>query len=1461
MSQARRQLDGIRVHPFTSPEQIYKEIYGSNDISTIEDSLKSINVGSGICGKELQDKEFAWECPVCGEADRAIMCDECFQASDHIGHNAKKIRISGGICDCGDSDVWNIKGACPKHAQGYCNETEINIDLLPEPIRKVLYDKLNLVISRLTQCCLLLEDMKSGVITERQIELQEEIGVIIRALGHLAKGVNPIFLHLIALKLCSHSINHKTKHACHARAFENEEERNKFSILCTKEAIDPKTCRIAGTLHTCTCTHIENLLRILYNLGTEGVVKAIKQLLSPLQANRRMKFYMGIAYFANYPSIIPHCANETEELAVLSVQFIAYDDVVRGIVGNEYYLGKLNLELERIIGNLEEYLQTSKSAVRYGLTVIRNDLSMIIKEEHSDIYYKFLLSFIKKLAMFQQFETYLHITKGSSLLLIAAEIEKILEDIFVKLLGIVNMNDMSQCKDIAKRFKEVVINCKLSPKPDSSIFLTIMYRCLSIFLINSLLHQYWLRSTEETIKVTMYQLFEFESESACQLFIEQILKRLLRFIGFLCEVNTGKWIKYGIIPRFFKLNPHYEFSLIGALLPLYDKADLFKWIIKAMYGNDSIWKCIELICNSEVFTSNEENWQEVLEYSLHTICSLMSNDIAYFVPFYVLRNMNKNIANGYIEYTMIRQVVLTYMKKADGAGIKIADIKEDFPESLCDLDCIEKCLEHISTPFMNDLNREVKFKLNDEYFKYYDPFMQYVKALTNDEFQYSLKVMKNMKDPRKFDVVFGELALEKKDCCSEDTKEPYVPFKFLLRERFSRSEIPKLMVKLLNSTKSGIITSWMIRCALKVLLCCSQFSELKKYFAINISRALIKKEENIIESYKEIFTNNDLFDEKTKDGEFMSSKTRERIHRYKSKVLEEYKRKIKAFQSKNKTILHDIEKWDPAQIIYICGYCRHSVNHKTYINEPYGKIVYLHKSKVYGRHLNQLLKKVKHKIWKSDSELRGIPGVTEGVTLTSCGHYIHEDCWQQILKKPPKNDVTVIDSKYTPKNFLCPLCRVCGNNILIPHEVLTNFKAVKEMRLLLEMKGDNKQVNDVQELYKIICEYITYQLHMIDLKDIADFAIKEDCIKTLIQCLKLLIEDNYYNELINIKEQIEHNMSFLTSNLSYLFEVDLISLFIQIIVGAKLLESKNSKTYKELIDKCEAIIKLAIIQISFSIVFANSSFNPSNCKTFLQNLNVLLKDRKRIEKRLYPFLKKLVCAKHLLFPKGNTKENIVKAGWVAEPHEITFYFKALNINHNLIQSLLHDTKPTQKASFIHLPYVNNKWMYSCFSELFKNLHINMNWPLMIIYKAGIKKFELTHLPENLNTLLSYCKKRTCNTCHTYTNDSAICLLCGDLLCAAGACCQRNSVGELTWHAEECENGCGLYLRLRGNKVIILDKGQARAYQSPYIGNLKEEVLESRIVEELKELYLSHNIPQRTRIIALKSVIRFTPFSL
>jgi len=1537
---------------FRAPIEIYSQIYGTSDISAMEILLKTIAINKGICGKKLIRNQLAWRCPVCGKEENSILCDECHQASNHVGHKAIKICVGGGNCDCGDPDVWDTKGSCPKHAGGYIDETQLTVDLLPKSMQESAKSGMDAVLSRLNYCCLLLDETlqngtKSEEIAALEWVLKEEIKIILESLGHLAKDVCPVFLHMIASRLRLYSVDFSTRHRCNVRRFDTDAEEKRFNLLCEEKEIKFEVNRIPGIIHKCTCTALENLMRIIHAYDRQTVEILTASFFDPLLANRRLKFYMALSYFANYRYLMPYCSIRTGPLVALAIQFIGYEDIIKSVVECPEYLQEISNEFDRIITSLSDNVVLRKPVIRHELSFLSYDVSTLLQERHIHAYLPFILGFVRKLYNLQQFEIYSKNNKEQNALFAIGEICTIFEKIFLTSLVSVDFTDTSMCKQIASAFKECILDKQFPLEKDSGVFIVTLYKCLSAFLTNYLLYQYWAHPDPGLIKESFMFLFEFKNEAELALFIDNSLSRLFAFMGTLTELILGEWADQGIPPKSKAPSYHYEFSLTAILLLFTNQTNLLQWIIEKMHRRDpNVFACFKAVCEKTGIDSfyaegsyrTKEKLQQILEQTLHCITCIISNDTMYSAPISIFRKWRearklsnekaKIYAINYIEYFTTKQIVNTFIQKSDRGGVNYADIQEGFPDSLRDRNKIEKCLEAISEPFFDTVNRVMKFKLFDDSLKLYDPFTYYVKLVQAEEVDHSIKIMNRIRDPVKYDYFFSELAKDEKCLPQIPSGEPYTPFRLLLRRKIALTDTISLLSNFI-CTDMEFVTPWMLRCAYKLLIACIPYHSeepiLKKILAKNIQKLIYDESmSDIAEKYKTALCpditkimQQELEEDKSESIPQMTRKLsaieKQKVSDIKMKIMEEFKGKVTAFVSKNSTVLSETKYADIAKVSYVCGYCREILNQENYSKNMYGKIVYIHKSKVFGLHLNQILSKAKHKTWGNNVKLGCIPGVTMGLVLTSCGHYLHEKCWRVILEKPPGNAVSNIDTQYEPKTFLCPLCKMCGNNILTPFEIIEKgdpmaIKQIKEgllseMRIISDSFMQEEPTGD--ERFKLICNYITYQFHLIDISNVADFTIKQDCIHSLVYCLKSIIEPNLYDEMMQIKEEIMKHIGFLYKNLHELFEADLLSIFTQLIVAAKLIESKErqEKILSELNDKLQDIIRLAIIQILLAITCANfkGEISIESLSLSLKESSVaaLLKNHKRIQKRLLPFLKKILCMKIVLFPNPGSDVilDIAKVGWLSKtetkskqieqiPEEdearvLEFYLKELNISKDIICSLLTEPEIPTKEVFLRMPDINRKWMLTCFDSLIKSLLNDpktsilneKRWPLLVLFKSGNKKFNLIQLPADFDDLLAFYADRQCKDCMKISRDCALCLLCGHTLCVGKGCERKNEKGELSNHSKECCSGCGLFLRLMNNKVIMIDNAQACMYTSPYVNKYGESVdisksqekeklsLEIRIVEELKTMYLLHSIPQTTRVIALKSFVKFKPYTL
>jgi len=72
--------------------------------------------GEGPCGYQFKRGDICWNCRTCQVDNTCVLCDACFQASDHTGHHVLFHQAGiGGCCDCGDSEAWAPSGCCLRH--------------------------------------------------------------------------------------------------------------------------------------------------------------------------------------------------------------------------------------------------------------------------------------------------------------------------------------------------------------------------------------------------------------------------------------------------------------------------------------------------------------------------------------------------------------------------------------------------------------------------------------------------------------------------------------------------------------------------------------------------------------------------------------------------------------------------------------------------------------------------------------------------------------------------------------------------------------------------------------------------------------------------------------------------------------------------------------------------------------------------------------------------------------------------------------------------------------------------------------------------------------------------------------------------------------------------------------------------------------------------------------------------
>ncbi len=137
------------------------------------------------------------------------------------------------------------------------------------------------------------------------------------------------------------------------------------------------------------------------------------------------------------------------------------------------------------------------------------------------------------------------------------------------------------------------------------------------------------------------------------------------------------------------------------------------------------------------------------------------------------------------------------------------------------------------------------------------------------------------------------------------------------------------------------------------------------------------------------------------------------------------------------------------------------------------------------------------------------------------------------------------------------------------------------------------------------------------------------------------------------------------------------------------------------------------------------------------------------------------------------------------------------------------------------------------------------------YREDPAPFALIKLPGLLEELLLSTRGKTCNNCGTVPEEPALCLRCGELVCAASSCCKVGSARECSLHSQSCSAGNGVFLLMRRAGIIFTHRGLGVIQSSPYLNEFGEErmslsrhnklMLNEARAEQLERTFLNHAI--------------------
>eukprot|EP00158_Paraphelidium_tribonemae_P007510 Partr_v1_DN28273_c2_g1_i3_m76434 putative ubiquitin protein ligase E3 component (N-recognin) len=119
-----------------------------------------------------------------------------------------------------------------------------------------------------------------------------------------------------------------------------------------------------------------------------------------------------------------------------------------------------------------------------------------------------------------------------------------------------------------------------------------------------------------------------------------------------------------------------------------------------------------------------------------------------------------------------------------------------------------------------------------------------------------------------------------------------------------------------------------------------------------------------------------------------------------------------------------------------------------------------------------------------------------------------------------------------------------------------------------------------------------------------------------------------------------------------------------------------------------------------------------------------------------------------------------------------------------------------------------RWTSACekFTQFPRSLlDINANIRLVPLQLKRPGSYKLIDLPNNYQDLLERGLATMCRRCNTVPVNPAICLICGEFVCASTYCCMRDGKGECSLHMARCGLEVGMYLIIKECTVLLFHR--------------------------------------------------------
>jgi len=1386
---------------------------GSINLKECVEKLTKLRTPSKVCGALLQRHDLLWKCEECSIIPNCCFCTSCYVPAFHKDHKVSFSLGGAGTCDCGDPNCVKLETCCPIHSK---KEPEPdNTEMLkilgnyisqatPEIIKSFVED-LHIVFCEIC-------DMEPNNLKETLVNISnalEALGVIMECHSALQ--------NIVCQELMRKTEGHVTKHKCF-----NEIPDSKSEI------------------HQCKCTALQGIVRNIQKLSSyKNLCASYKEI-----AKKNSLFGKSVfeAYFAFYEEIALFNENLSQDLEDVCYQIIENKQFVQEVL-LKYYRNYLSA-FEKIVQN---YITDKKKENTPLYFLYATFVSLIMHYhynnnfliEQTDFYTEFIRIGSKlQLADFLYGGTHIRgsffITSIFAYGQIGYNFTNLLKtkEIFVKFKSLI-LSDYEKCN-----YKE---NIGLSSKfcLDNTL-----YRLLGIWLNKFVNYELDKNTPISEIRKKLCDLFECADLDSI---LKCVIYPTMQIMINACKYSAGYLVSSFSEDQKESLEIYYSrkantflhdlITIQNCITLLNDTAFIQHILFEYPFTNitDQNGKIIEI------------DAPKYLESIYHLIGTIILNETShkyiYMTSNIRYSNRDLNTENIFLYRFLLRSEImfLLMQEKYESEKFKFIQLQELIINDLPYEFRVNQIEDELSS-FLSINSGKSGYTINSECLKFISLFnFTSVKQLHSFDQNY-----KN---------ILSHLKISKLDIFEIMNNENMSKIKEEILHKLSENkEMIKKLVEIIIS-KNSIYQA-----------------EFTKIFAICILYAFTMrnntkitefiKENELIENLQNISKSKDLYDIPISKliqkliishlpieipAKLLSEKPEilknEERKQKQLEILKKFESQRKKFTEVNKDAIL-LEKSPEKQDILkeekiLCGICRENIRkndakceckekiHCEHNSErPFGQICFMSQVNILAHVLRQETEKISYsyRLKKSyvdlvfyDTNLAKIS--KNGLSLTTCGHYMHIECMRKYKEELEKNN----------KSLACPICKIKAN-LLIPY-INENTKICMQ------------NMNGISEIFKIIMKTFAKNETNVENFGLEDFL---DIYEILQNSVLYMINST---EIIGI-EHILKNQGILLGELILLFKKACPSYLLR-----KLYEKNDELKDTKSIFSCEILKKIIndlilkkdlkiekfkeIIWILYNQSLIKCAFEHENLKKNVGEINeknifdeILIsqkEDKEKIEFYIYKFFEKYILA-YAILEKWDLEqcEKLIK---IIENEKISTKFeifgKMLNLNENLYDIVREISKITindenlLKEILKYTEEVKQIVEKKEKIEDSKNKIINFLIDARISTKIGNLTFNLINLPEDYEQYLIRYNSINCENCGKNVPKKCVCLICGEIICYNSECCKNI---EAVAHAVFCNLGRGVFSSIyQGNLILVSNMRSIEDDSGLYKNNLGDDV--------------------------------------